>query len=150
MPELGKKIWEQTQQERKRQGKEKMERDNPCLRNKCIKCCVETEMQLSPKDVERILDKGFNLKDFASKTKACWQLKNIEGRCVFMKHNLCEIYSIRPEGCRLYPIVYDDDLKRPLIDSLCPHGDKFEIDSTKVARLERLIKKLDEENVNCQ
>ena len=127
-----------------------MKKDNPCFGNNCAKCCIQTEMQLSLKDVERILDKGFKLKDFASKMKGGWQLKNREGRCVFMKHNTCEIYSIRPEGCRLYPIVYNDDLKRPLIDSLCPHGERFGIDSTKVARLEGLIKRIDEENVNSQ
>lgn len=33
---------------------------NPCIRYKCVQCCLETEMPLSKKDLDQIRRLGFN------------------------------------------------------------------------------------------
>lgn len=35
-------------------------------------------------------------------------MKNLEGRCVFLDlaKRGCTIYDFRPEGCRIYPVIY--------------------------------------------
>ena len=37
---------------------------------------------------------------------------------------LCSIYEIRPKGCRMYPVVLNDD-DRAVVDAECPHPDGF-------------------------
>ena len=79
----------------------------------CGKCCLETEMILSQQDIE-LIKKSYpnNLRkqDFVFKTNnAQFQLKNIEGHCVFFDNfsKICNIYKYRPQGCRFYPLIYD-------------------------------------------
>jgi len=115
----------------------------PCVKHKCSKCCLETRMPLSNLDLNRILKLGYRIEYFAMKTKEEWRLKNNSGRCVFLSEEGCGIYSHRPEGCCLYPLVYDENLKRGVIDHLCPHGYEFKLQKNDVVRLRNLIKKLD-------
>jgi Fe-S-cluster containining protein len=68
-------------------------------------------MPLSNLDLKRILKLGYKLECFAVKTDEGWRLKNNSGRCVFLIKERCGIYLHRPEGCRLYPLVYDETLK---------------------------------------
>ena len=104
------------------------------MRNKCEncgKCCLETEMILSSEDIELIENNFRNSirkRDFAFKNKnEQFQLKNIDGHCVFLNYsaNKCKIYEYRPQGCRFYPLIYDIDKKKCLLDDDCPRKDQF-------------------------
>jgi len=117
----------------------------PCLRHKCNLCCVETKMPLSRFDIKRILKMGYRLKDFAIKTAEGWQLKNRSGRCVFLGEEGCEIYPHRPEGCRLYPLVYDEALGTAVLDDLCSYKDEFKVSSRDIERLFNLLVLLEKE-----
>ncbi|MCW3980682.1 MAG: YkgJ family cysteine cluster protein [Candidatus Bathyarchaeota archaeon] len=114
----------------------------PCVKHKCIKCCLETNMPLSNNDLNRILKLGYELECVAEKTQGRWRLKNNSGKCVFLLEKGCRIYSHRPEGCRLYPVVYDETSKRMVIDPLCPYGHLFRIGRNDVERLKILLGKL--------
>ena len=114
----------------------------PCVKHKCVKCCLETRMPLSNPDLKRILKLGYKLECFAEKTQGGWRLKNNSGRCVFLLEERCGIYSHRPEGCRLYPVVYDENQKKSAIDLLCPYGYLFNVRRNDVARLKILLEKL--------
>jgi len=99
-------------------------------------------MPLSNLDLKRILKLGYGTEYFTVKTKEGWRLKNNSGRCAFLSEEGCEIYPYRPEGCSLYPLVYDETLKA-VIDSICPHGYEFKFQKNDVERLKNLIEKLD-------
>ena len=114
----------------------------PCITHNCVKCCLETRMPLTRFDVERISKQGHRIKDFVVKRKRERQLKNVDGRCVFLGEDGCTIYPFRPEGCRLYPLVYDENNGKGVIHGLCPHGHEFKVGGGDVENLHALIKKL--------
>ena len=114
-----------------------------CVGHKCVECCLETRMPLSNPDLNRILKLGYELECFAVKTDEEWRLKNDSGQCVFLIEERCEIYPHRPEGCRLYPLVYDEDLRKTVIDPLCPYGHLFSFQKNDVERLRTLTRALD-------
>ena len=99
-------------------------------------------MPLSNHDIKRVLKLGYELEYFAAKTDEGWRLKNDSGRCAFLIEKRCRIYPHRPEGCRLYPLIYDETLKKVVIDPLCPYGYLFKVQKNDVARLKTLLKKL--------
>jgi Fe-S-cluster containining protein len=86
----------------------------------CGRCCISTEMILFRDDIERIKSLGFKLEDFTEFRDGFYRLKNVNGRCVFLSSgNKCRIYSFRPIGCRVYPLIYSLD-EGPIFDSECP------------------------------
>jgi Fe-S-cluster containining protein len=99
-------------------------------------------MPVSNLDVKRILKLGYRLEYFAVRTEEGWRLKNSSGRCIFLQQEGCQIYPDRPEGCKLYPLVYDETLEEPVIDSICPYGDEFMVQRNDIERLESLIRKI--------
>ena len=103
-------------------------------------------MPLSRSDIRRILKVGYNLKDFAIKTAEGWRLKNRSGKCVFLSEKGCEIYPYRPEGCRLYPLVYDETSGIVRFDNLCPYNDEFKMTKEDIRRLSNLLLRLVKEN----
>jgi len=115
------------------------------VKHKCVKCCIETSMPLSRFDVESILKEGYRFRDFATKIGKEWRLKNRSGKCIFLSEGACEIYPFRPEGCRLYPLVYDENSKKAVIDKGCPFGREFEFGEDEVNRLRILLKRLKKE-----
>jgi len=83
-------------------------------------------MLLLEEDVKRIAGLGFKEQFFASGSDGFKVLRNSSaGRCVFHDGKQCTIYKNRPEGCKLYPVVFDEDLMLPLKDELCPYSDEF-------------------------
>jgi Fe-S-cluster containining protein len=115
----------------------------PCTVHSCVKCCIDTRMPLTCFDVERISEQGYRIKDFVVKRRRERQLKNRDGRCVFLGDNGCIIYSFRPEGCRLYPMVYNEDNGKGVIHDFCPYGHEFEVGIDDIENLFALIKELD-------
>lgn len=118
-----------------------------CL--ECGTCCQETEMPLTKKDIERLLKKGYSTKFFTRHAKEGYiTLRNLKGHCVFfdVKNIKCKVYSDRPLGCRLYPIIFDER-KGVIVDKLCPaHMSWTENNKkTKGKKVIRLLKKIDRE-----
>lgn len=116
----------------------------------CGKCCLETEMLLSKKDINLILERSsiyYRDIEFTKKTKeGNFQLKNMNGHCVFFDAVLkvCKIYEIRPQGCRFYPMIYEINNEKCIIDKDCPryklfYQDQNEFESNCKA-LNRFIK----------
>ena len=99
-------------------------------------------MPLSRSDIERISRQGYRFKDFVVKRKRERRLKNRNGRCVFLGDDGCTIYSFRPEGCRLYPLVYNENNKKAVIHDLCPFGHEFKASKDDIENLYVLFKEL--------
>jgi Fe-S-cluster containining protein len=99
-------------------------------------------MPLSRVDVARISAAGHRSADFAQGHGNRRTLRNVEGHCVFLSDGLCTVYPIRPEGCRLYPLVYDEALGRPTLDACCPYREEFKVDEGDREALRLLVKSL--------
>ena len=82
----------------------------------------ETSMPLSRFDIKRILKAGYQFMDFAVKIGKAWCLRKSSGRCIFISEGGCKIYPIRPEGCSLYPLVYDENTQKAVLDHVCRYG----------------------------
>ncbi len=115
------------------------------MRYKCIQCCLETEMPLLKKDIERIKKLGFNYDYFVVNRDGWLQLNNSNGRCVFNDGKQCLIYENRPEGCKLYPIIFDEDENCATLDKDCPHRDEFKISERDSMIVASLVAKLKDE-----
>ena len=113
-----------------------------CLRYGCIKCCLDTEMPLSSSDIVRIKGLGFSGDFFILKKNGNRQLKNLSGRCVFHNGQRCTIYNYRPEGCRLYPVIFCETTGETLLDSYCPHHKKFQLTSSTSHEVIKLVLEL--------
>jgi len=129
----------------KKQRKRPLDDGEPCIRHNCIKCCIDTQMPLTREDIKRISSLGYKIKNFAVKIGKEWKLRNKLGRCYFLGENGCKIYDFRPEGCRLYPLIYDEEHDKPILDELCPYREEFEPKKSDFERLLRLIDKLRKE-----
>ncbi len=116
-----------------------------CLQYGCIKCCLNTEMELSSSDIRQIRGRGFSENFFVVKKNGNRQLKNLSGRCVFHNGQRCTIYSYRPEGCRLYPIIFHEDMGEAVLDSYCPYHGKFPLTPSISREVIKLVRKLDVE-----
>jgi len=123
-----------------------LERGDPCKKHNCVECCVNTQMPLTRKDLERIRKLGYNLREFATKTAGGWKLRNKDGKCVFLAENGCAIYEHRPEGCRLYPLVYDEEKRMCVLDEFCPYRYEFQVKKSDVKRLRRIMEILERES----
>jgi len=102
-------------------------------------------MPLLKKDIERIKRLGFDYDYFVVNRDGWLQLKNYDGRCVFNDGKRCSIYEDRPEGCKFYPIIYDEDKNCATLDEDCPHRDDFKISKINVVLLISLVTRLKDE-----
>lgn len=84
------------------------------LCNMCAKCCGDTDERVRmilmlKHEAARISEEtGLNLGGFSEEIEgfepySCRMKKTEDGKCVFLKDNLCAIYEIRPIICRFYP-----------------------------------------------
>jgi hypothetical protein len=103
-------------------------------------------MLLLEADVHRIVDLGFRESSFAAESDGFKMLRNSSsGRCVFHDGKQCTIYSNRPAGCRLYPIIFDEDIDHPVKDGSCPYRDEFDLSLKAKRELSNVYPKLIEE-----
>ncbi len=110
----------------------------------CGICCTETEMLLSKKDISRLENLGFSKCYFVKFDKHGYaQLKNQEGYCVFydLKNRRCGIYANRPSGCRVYPVIVDEE-KGIILDDICDSCSTIS-EQEKTVKGKRVIKLLE-------
>ena len=118
-----------------------------CLR--CGVCCSKTEMLLANADVERLVRKGYGAEFFARFGRDGYvTLRNRRGRCVFydVAKRCCRVYADRPLGCRIYPVMYDEE-KGIVVDGICPaRGTVTEQQRAKLGeKVLRLLERIDAE-----
>lgn len=87
-------------------------------------------MELSFADIERIESNNpshWNRDAFCELRGEFYTLKNENGHCIFLNAeiNQCSIYENRPQGCRFYPMLYDPQNNKCLLDDDCPHKALF-------------------------
>ena len=114
----------------------------------CGKCCENTEMELSSRDVKRLEEAGCRFEDFAVVDGCVVRLRNVDGHCYFYDNaeKRCRVYGKRPLGCFLYPVVHLVN-EGVIVDELCPLGQT--VSGQELRRkgkiLGKLLKELDDE-----
>jgi len=114
---------------------------------------MPTEMLLTPNDLTRIAARGVPLDACtipSPQYPGLRVLKNVKGRCYFLKESriggphACSLYPDHPTGCRYFPLIYDVDKHRCIIDKrYCKHYRDFlamASDSTCCKALERVLR----------
>jgi len=79
-------------------------------------------MLLSVKDIERLERKGYDQTFFVRfDAEGYATLRNHRGYCVFYdtEKKRCKVRAQRPLGCRIYPVIYDEN-KGIVADAICP------------------------------
>ena len=86
---------------------------------KCGNCCLETEMLLSINDIHSIINNVRPSFQFFEEKNGYLFLLNISGHCIFFDDlkKKCKIYEFRPQGCRFYPLIYDNG--KCVVDNDC-------------------------------
>ena len=82
-------------------------------------------MLLSNEDIKRLERKGYDRALFVQFDKGAYAiLRNQNGNCVFFdpKTRTCRERENRPLGCRIYPVMHDED-NGIVTDSICPARD---------------------------
>ena len=108
----------------------------PCVTASCSRCCRDTTMPLTREEAAKIARRtGKDVSAFTwendqgvltllneASTRACTFLLTDSAEAD--APGLCSIYEFRPKGCRMYPVVLNDD-DRAVVDEECPHPDGF-------------------------
>jgi len=101
-------------------------------------------MLLSNKDIERLEKKGYDLAFFVRFDREGYaMLRNQDGNCVFFnpEKRTCRERGNRPLGCRIYPVVHNED-KGIVIDDVCPARNTFS-EKQKAKRGKKVLKLLE-------
>ncbi|MFH1100745.1 MAG: YkgJ family cysteine cluster protein [Methanobacteriota archaeon] len=119
--------------------------ESPCFTAPCHRCCVETNMLLTNKDVDRIQALGYSTDFFVRYIDGWMQLQNRQGTCVFHDGTCCTIYEHRPEGCSLYPLVFLKGDNTVILDEDCPQRILFPRTKQMVKKVLALVTVLEQE-----
>ena len=101
-------------------------------------------MLLSKKDVKRLVDKGYKQSQFVRYDKSGYGvLKNRDGYCIFYDQvkRRCSVYVDRPAGCRVYPVIVDEE-KGVILDTICESRNSIS-EEEKRFKGKRVVKLLD-------
>jgi Fe-S-cluster containining protein len=109
-------------------------------------------MLLSEQDITRLVKRGFSKKYFVHLDKQGYAvLKNTDGYCVFYDRTArrCKVYGGRPSGCRVYPVIVDED-EGVILDDICPQIGTIssEEKTVKGKRVTKLLERIDCEAAN--
>jgi Fe-S-cluster containining protein len=119
---------------------------SPCVAHACSACCHGTEMMLTEADLARLQaarpgevfwrddDGDVLLRTVGGPEGPCWFL-DAAGRCT--------VYADRPDGCRLYPAIWDVDEHRVRLDDEgCPFTAEFAVPRAVEDAVRRLAARL--------
>lgn len=94
-------------------------------------------MPLSKEDLDVLVRKGYDIQEVTVESEefpGLRELKNVERRCIFLKedgesHSItftCALYPDHPRGCKFYPLIFNQDKEKCVIDDeYCPHWEAF-------------------------
>ena len=120
---------------------------NPCFDNDCHRCCLNTRMTLTEADAARLEVSGCQDFFFVNDDQDL-QLINEDGHCIFLVDSRCSVHDGRPEGCRLYPLIFDLSVDRVVLDAFCPSAKEFTFTQDDTVQLRRSVTDEESENRN--
>ena len=101
-------------------------------------------MMLSAKDIERLERKGYDRDIFVRfDSEGYATLRNYRGYCVFYDEGKrrCKVRTHRPLGCRIYPVICDEE-KGIIVDPSCPSHSSV-TEKQKAKRGKKVLKLLE-------
>jgi Fe-S-cluster containining protein len=109
-------------------------------------------MLLSSEDVLRLERRGYCSDSFVRYDSNGYAfLRNRQGCCAFynVSEKKCNVYAFRPSGCRVYPIIYDEDVGI-VFDSICCSSETITVQEKirKGKIVVKLLAKIDKEAVD--
>jgi len=115
----------------------------------CGICCKETDMLLSEEDITRLTKGGYSRDFFVRFDREHYAyLRNRQGYCVFYnsQKRRCAAYAFRPSGCRIYPVIYDEE-NGIVVDSICQAQETVTAQDRRRRgkRVQILLEKIDSE-----
>ncbi len=125
---------------------------SPCEKHNCSLCCYDIEMILTNDDLARLQtarpgeDFWFQADDGYIQLRT-QRIDTAHGQpCHFLEDGRCSVWADRPEGCRLYPAVWDDSIRAATLDAdYCPHTDEFRLPASMNDATRRLATRLEQE-----
>jgi hypothetical protein len=128
----------------------------PCIEKQCSLCCHDIEMLLTNDDLRRLAQHRPGETFWFEADDGYLQLKTRDGPaarggagrpCWFLRDDgLCSVHDVRPEGCRLYPAVWAEDLRTTIFDDeYCPHTEGFLLPPRTGDAVKRLVERLQAE-----
>jgi Fe-S-cluster containining protein len=108
-------------------------------------------MLLSTADIARLETQGYRNESFVRfDSEGYALLRNRQGHCVFynVQERRCDIYSQRPSGCRVYPVIYDEE-NGVVVDSIC-HAQETITGAEKERKGKRVVKILEKIDKEAQ
>ena len=106
---------------------------------------------LSEEDIVRIEKRGNSRNSFLRIDEEGYALlRNRQGHCVFYnsQERRCEVYAFRPAGCRVYPVVFDEE-SGVIVDFIC-HAQGSISEHEKARRGKSVIKLLEKIDAQAQ
>ena len=95
-------------------------------------------MSLTEADVRRLERAGH--RDFCHlEDDGTLRLRNVDGRCVFLRQGRCAAYPDRPDGCALYPLIWYTEDDEAGLHEFCPHRRQFRFSQGDREWLQRSI-----------
>jgi hypothetical protein len=106
-------------------------------------------MLLSKRDIALLVKRGFSESYFVNYDQQGYaQLKNLEGYCVFydLAKRQCSVYADRPSGCRVYPVILDEDVGI-VLDEICETRDTISLQEKRLKgkKVIKLLEMIDDE-----
>ncbi len=101
-------------------------------------------MLLSAEDIMRLERRGNNRDIFVRYDKEGYAyLRNRQGYCVFYnpEKRRCSVYPFRPSGCRVYPVIHDEE-NGVIVDSIC-HAQETITEQDKIRKGKRVLNLLE-------
>lgn len=114
---------------------------SPCAKHSCRACCFDTRMPLLEDDIARLEAATGRPRDAFTvhEEEGRPRLANKDGHCVFLDEDGCSVYTDRPAGCRLYPLVLDPETGTGVLDTDCPYTKGFRVRPRDRAALNTLV-----------
>ena len=127
---------------------------SPCAKHGCAACCYDTEMPLTEEDIARLVKLGHARDAFVRIAPGeGWPILQTKEKtsdampgkpCFFLVEDKCSVYADRPQGCRIYPLVMNEQ-GRMLRDEDCPHRGEFAMDPSAKRRIQKIAATLQRE-----
>jgi uncharacterized protein len=97
-------------------------------------------MPLLEADIARLEALGHRRAEFSLlDDESVPQLRMVDGHCYFLRAGRCSVHDVRPEGCRLYPLVHDQYTGRVVRDDFCPYAQEFPHDPDVAKRVDEVL-----------
>ena len=112
---------------------------NFCKKHNCTHCCIEADVPLLSEDIDRLTAHGYYDVYFSEDYNGAKFIRKIDGKCIFFKDGVCEVYDYRPKRCQCSQIAYDDKTQKVMEFESCLFKDQIVLSKEEIEFMEDFI-----------